>query len=46
MALKIEPLTRDHGRVSFDCGNNELNQYLKKPRGSIQKKEFPEHLFC
>ena len=30
MVLKIEPLTRDHDREAFDCGNNELNQYLKK----------------
>lgn len=30
MVLKIEPLTRDHDRAAFDCGNSELNQYLRK----------------
>lgn len=30
MLLKIEPLTRDHDRAAFDCGNSELNLYLRK----------------
>ena len=29
MALKIETLTRDHNRAAFDCGNHELNRYLR-----------------
>ena len=29
MALKIETLTRDHNRTAFDCGNDELNRYLR-----------------
>ena len=28
--LKIETLTRDHDRSGFDCGDNALNQYLRK----------------
>lgn len=29
MALRIEPLARYHDRAVFDCGNEELNQYLR-----------------
>lgn len=29
MALKIEPVTRNHNRTAFDCGNHDLNQYLR-----------------
>jgi len=29
MALKIETLTREHNRDAFDCGNHELNRYLR-----------------
>ena len=28
--LKIETLSHNHDRKGFDCGNDELNQYLKK----------------
>ena len=28
--LKIETVSRDHNRSGFDCGNDALNQYLKK----------------
>ncbi len=28
--LKIETLTKDHNRSEFDCGVDELNQYLKR----------------
>ena len=28
--LKIETLSRDHDRSGFDCGNDALNQYLRK----------------
>jgi GNAT superfamily N-acetyltransferase len=28
--LKIERLSRGHGRSGFDCGNDVLNQYLGK----------------
>jgi GNAT superfamily N-acetyltransferase len=28
--LKIETLTRNHDRPGFDCGSEELNQYLRK----------------
>ena len=28
--LKIETLTRNHDRSGFDCGSEELNQYLRK----------------
>lgn len=28
--LKIEPLTKNHDRAEFDCGNDELNRYLQK----------------
>jgi len=27
--LKIEPLTRTHNRKRFDCGNSDLNHYLR-----------------
>jgi len=27
--LKIEPLSRRHSREGFDCGNPELNDYLR-----------------
>ena len=38
MALKIETLTRTHNRAAFDCGNRELNQYLKNTaRQHIEK---------
>jgi len=30
VSLKIESLTRSHDRVSFDCGDNELNQFLQR----------------
>jgi len=29
MPVKIEMLTRDHNREGFDCGNNDLNGYLR-----------------
>lgn len=28
--LKIEPLTKNHDRAEFDCGNDELNRYLQR----------------
>jgi len=28
--LKIESINRDHDRSRFDCGNDKLNQYLKR----------------
>jgi len=28
--LKIEPLTKNHNRSEFDCGNDELNRYLQR----------------
>ena len=28
--LRIETLSRNHDRTGFDCGNDELNQYLQK----------------
>lgn len=28
--LKIESINRNHDRSRFDCGSDELNQYLKK----------------
>lgn len=28
--LKIETLRRDHDRSGFDCGDNALNQYIRK----------------
>ena len=28
--LEIETVSRDHNRSGFDCGNDALNQYLKK----------------
>jgi hypothetical protein len=28
--LKIETLSKDHNRSEFDCGVDELNQYLKR----------------
>lgn len=28
--LRIETVSRDHNRSGFDCGNDALNQYLKK----------------
>jgi hypothetical protein len=28
-SLKIEKLSKEHKRSAFDCGNNELNDYLK-----------------
>ena len=28
--MEIEPLNKDHDRNSFDCGNNDLNNFLKK----------------
>ena len=38
MALKIETLTRNHNRAAFDCGNNELNRYLRNTaRQHIEK---------
>lgn len=38
MALKIETLTRDHNRDAFDCGNNDLNRYLRNTaRQHIEK---------
>jgi GNAT superfamily N-acetyltransferase len=38
MALKIETLTRDHNRAAFDCGNDELNRYLRNTaRQHIEK---------
>ena len=27
--MKIEPLTRIHNRKGFDCGNSDLNHYLR-----------------
>ena len=29
MALRIEPVTRNHNRSAFDCGTHDLNQYLR-----------------
>ncbi len=29
MKLKIEPLAQHHDRKGFDCGNNDLNRYLR-----------------
>jgi len=29
MPLKIETLSRSHNRAAFNCGNQELNQYLR-----------------
>jgi len=38
MALKIETLSRDHNRAAFDCGNDELNRYLRNTaRQHIEK---------
>jgi len=38
MALKIEPVTRNHNRTAFDCGNYDLNQYLRNiARQHIEK---------
>ena len=38
MALKIETLTREHNRDAFDCGNHELNRYLRNTaRQHIEK---------
>ncbi len=38
MTLKIETLTRDHNRTAFDCGNDELNRYLRNTaRQHIEK---------
>jgi ribosomal protein S18 acetylase RimI-like enzyme len=28
--LKIEPLTKNHDRVEFDCGADDLNRYLQR----------------
>ena len=28
--LKIEPLTKNHDRVEFDCGDDDLNRYLQR----------------
>ena len=28
--LRIESINRDHDRSRFDCGNDKLNQYLKR----------------
>jgi len=28
--LRIETLSRSHDRAGFDCGNDDLNQYLQK----------------
>lgn len=30
MAFVIEPLTRDHERETFDCGESALNEYLRQ----------------
>ena len=27
--LRIETLTKNHNRIEFDCGNDELNRYLR-----------------
>jgi GNAT superfamily N-acetyltransferase len=38
MALKIETLSREHNRDAFDCGNHELNRYLRNnARQHIEK---------
>lgn len=29
MTLKIEPIARSHDRQGFDCGNRDLNNYLR-----------------
>ena len=29
MILRIEPVTRSHNRRGFDCGEQELNSYLR-----------------
>ncbi len=29
MTLRIEPVTRSHNRQGFDCGEQDLNSYLR-----------------
>ena len=29
MTLRIEPVTRSHNRQGFDCGEQDLNGYLR-----------------
>ena len=36
--MQILPLTGDHDRKSFDCGQKELNNWLQKIALQLQKK--------
>ena len=38
--MQILPLTGDHDRESFDCGRNELNDWLRKIARQHQSKGF------
>jgi GNAT superfamily N-acetyltransferase len=37
---KIEPLSRQHDRQSFDCGEAELNDFLRKQARQNAEKDF------
>lgn len=36
--MEIEPLNKDHERNGFDCGNNDLNNFLKKSARQAAEK--------
>lgn len=38
MNLQISPLNKDHDRKSFDCGEESLNQYLRRYAGQDSER--------
>lgn len=40
MALRIELLEARHGREDFDCGNEALNDFLRRRAGQQQRRGF------
>ncbi len=40
MALRIELLEARHGREDFDCGNDALNDFLRRRAGQQQRRGF------
>ena len=37
--MLIEPLTRDHNRKAFDCGNEEVNRFLREKAMQDQERD-------